>query len=88
MSMYTGSASLVVGDARHAVRVNLKGTLNPFDGQYHWQGTVFDAPDHVKPAGAPVRLCVDDHDALGRLIERTVDGHLMISGTGRPPFPL
>ena len=86
--VYTGAADLIVDEARYAVRVRLKGSVNPFDGHYHWQGTVFEAPDHVKPAGTPVRLRVDGHDAVGRLVERTADGHLMISGTGRPPYPL
>ncbi|WP_349270339.1 hypothetical protein MPNTM1_01309 [Mycolicibacterium parafortuitum] len=86
--VYTGAADLIVDEARYAVRVRLKGSVNPFDGHYHWQGTVFDAPDHVNPGGAQVRLCVDDHHAVARLVERTADGHLMISGTGRPPYPL
>ena len=84
--IYAGPACLIVHDARHAVRVRLKGSVNPFDGHFHWQGTVYDAPAHLKPAGAQVRLGIDDTEAPARLVERTVDGHLMISGTGRPPF--
>lgn len=85
--IYAGPASLVVGDIRHVVRVRLKGRINPFDGHYHWQGTVHDAPADVRSGGAPVRLCVDDRDAPARLVERTPEGHLMISGMGPPPFP-
>ncbi|MGE2833306.1 DUF4873 domain-containing protein [Mycobacterium sp. SMC-4] len=83
--VYTGTASLVVGEERHPVRIRLKGYLNVFDGHYHWQGTVYDAPADVQ-AGKPVQLCVGDRDAVARLVERTPGGGLMISGTGRPPF--
>ncbi|WP_237165643.1 DUF4873 domain-containing protein [Mycolicibacterium obuense] len=85
---YAGPASLVVGDVRHAVRVRLTGSINPFDGHYHWQGTVYDAPAEVRSGSAAARLCVADVDVAARLVERTAGGHLMISGTGRPPFPL
>jgi len=85
---YAGPASLVVGDIQHAVRVRLKGSINPFDGHYHWQGTVYDAPAEVRSGGAAARLCVADYEVAARLVERTAGGHLMISGTGRPPFPL
>jgi hypothetical protein len=85
---YAGPAVLVVGDVRHDVRVRLKGTMNPFDGHYHWQGTVFDAPPEVASGRSPARLCVADYDVATRLVERTAGGHLMVSGTGRPPFPL
>ena len=83
--LYAGPASLVVGDKRHPVRVRLTSYLNAFDGRYHWQGTVHDAPAEVK-AGTPVVLCVGDRDASARLVEEVAGGHLMISGTGRPPF--
>ncbi|KMO79488.1 DUF4873 domain-containing protein [Mycolicibacterium obuense] len=85
---YAGPASLVVGDVRHVVRVRLTGSINPFDGHYHWQGTVYDAPAEVRSGSAAARLCVADVDVAARLVERTAGGHLMISGTGRPPFPL
>lgn len=83
--VYAGPASLVVDEQRHAVRTRLSGHLNPFDGQYHWQGTVHGAPPEVKAGGAVV-LCVGDRDAAARLVEHTAAGDLMISGTGRPPF--
>jgi hypothetical protein len=83
--VYAGPASLVVGDERHPVRIRLKGYLNTFDGRYHWQGTVHDAPADVQ-VGKTVRLCVGDRDAAARLVERASGGGLMISGTGRPPF--
>lgn len=83
--VYAGPASLVVGDERHPVRIRLTGYMNPFDGHYHWQGTVHDAPAQVT-AGRPAVLCVGDRDATARLVERTAAGDLMISGTGRPPF--
>lgn len=85
---YAGPASLVVGDTRHVVRVRLTGAINPFDGHYHWQGTVYDAPAEVRSGSTAARLCVADVDAVARLVERTAGGHLMVSGVGRPPFPL
>lgn len=84
--IYAGPACLIVQETRHAVRVRLTGSVNPFDGHFHWQGTVYDAPEQVKPTGSQVRLEIDDTEAPARLVERTGDGHLMISGTGRPPF--
>lgn len=83
--VYAGPASLVVDDQRHPVRIRLTGHLNPFDGHYHWQGTVHDAPAEVK-AGRAVVLCIGDRDSAARLLEHTPAGDLMISGTGRPPF--
>ncbi len=83
--VYSGPASLVVDEQRHLVRIRLIGHLNPFDGQYHWQGTVHGAPPEVR-AGRAVVLCVGDRDATARLVEHTAAGDLMISGTGRPPF--
>jgi Domain of unknown function (DUF4873) len=83
--VYDGPASLVVGEKRHPVRIRATGHLNPFDGHYHWQGTVLDAPAQIK-AGRAVVLCVGDRDATARLVEHTAAGDLMISGTGRPPF--
>ncbi len=85
---YAGPASLVIGDARHEVRVRLTGSINPFDGHYHWQGTVYDAPAEVRSGSTAARLCVAEVDVAARLVERTAGGHLMISGVGRPPFPL
>ena len=38
---YDGAAMLTIGDACHPVRVRLTGRLDPIDGHYHWQGTVF-----------------------------------------------
>ncbi|PRC58822.1 DUF4873 domain-containing protein, partial [Mycobacterium sp. ITM-2017-0098] len=75
--VYAGTASLVVGEQRHPVRIRLAGHLNPFDGHYHWQGTVHGAPPEVT-AGRAVVLCIADRDATARLVERTAAGDLMI----------
>jgi hypothetical protein len=83
--VYAGPASLVIDDQRHPVRIRVKGFVNPFDGRYHWQGTVHDAPPKVT-AGKTVVLCVGSRDADARLVEETAGGQLMISGTGHPPF--
>ena len=34
--------TLTVAGAQREVRVRLTGHLDPLDGRYHWQGTVFD----------------------------------------------
>ena len=41
---YDGAATLTIGGPAHPVRVRLAGRLDPIDGQYHWQGTVFGSP--------------------------------------------
>ena len=38
---YDGAATLTIAGACHPVRVRLTGQLDPIDGHYHWQGTVF-----------------------------------------------
>jgi hypothetical protein len=70
----------------HAVRVRLTGHLDPIDGRYHWQGTVFDAPAET-PRGA-VPVVIDGNTVTGRCTERTQQGGYQIAGAGAPPFRL
>ena len=68
------------------VRVRLTGHLEPIDGRYHWQGTVFDAPAET-PSGA-VTVVIDGTTVTGRCMERTQQGGYQIAGAGAPPFRL
>jgi hypothetical protein len=65
----------------------LTGHLDPIDGRYHWQGTVFDAlPDDNPPQR--VRLAVGERTAEARIAERTPQGGYSVVGVGEPPFAL
>lgn len=81
--VYDGPAVLEVGEVRHPVRVRLAGHIDPIDGRYHWQGTVFDAPE----VGGRVRLAVDGRFAAARIREQTPWGSYSIAGVGAPPYP-
>jgi cation diffusion facilitator CzcD-associated flavoprotein CzcO len=82
--VYDGPAALTVAGERHAVRVRLTGHVDPIDGRYHWQGTVFDAPAGVKSG---VLLGVDGRTARARITEQTPWGSYSIAGVGAPPYP-
>ena len=82
--VYDGPAVLICGDARHPVRVRLTGHIDPIDGKYHWQGTVFEAPQ----VAGQVRLAVDGRSAPARITEQTPWGSYSIAGVGAPPFEL
>jgi len=83
---YDGPATLHVGGADHTVGVRLVGHLEPVDGQYHWQGTIFgELPDDVlrQPRAT---LSVGDRVVNARISERTAQGTYGIVGVGAPPF--
>jgi hypothetical protein len=84
--VYDGPAAVHIGDDIHDVRVRLTGHLDPIDGRYHWQGTVFD----TLPDGNPqqVRLAVGGRVADARVSERTPWGTYSVIGVGAPPFEL
>jgi hypothetical protein len=85
--VYDGTAAVHIGDDIHDVRVRLTGHLDPIDGLYHWQGTVFDAlPDDNPPQR--VRLAVGERIAEARIAERTPWGNYSVVGVGEPPFAL
>jgi hypothetical protein len=84
--LYDGPAVLRVGEADHTVRVRLMGHLEPIDGRYHWQGTVFgeltdDVLKHPKAT-----LAVEGRVAQARITERTPQGNYGVVGVGAPPF--
>jgi hypothetical protein len=80
--VYDGSATV----NGRAVRVRLTGHLDPIDGKYHWQGTVFDTLTET-PRGA-VTVTVDGKTVQGKYTERTQQGGYQIAGVGSPPFRL
>jgi hypothetical protein len=90
---YDGAATLTVGDASHPVRVRLAGHLDPIDGHYHWQGTVFGSastplPDEIFKQVRAATLTVGDLSAPARIVEQTPWGTHSIAGVGAPPFAL
>jgi hypothetical protein len=85
--VYDGPAAVQVGDDIHDVRVRLTGHLDPIDGRYHWQGTVFDALPEDNPPQR-VRLAVGERTAEARVAERTPWGSYSVVGVGEPPFAL
>jgi hypothetical protein len=86
--LYDGSATIRFGELERAVRVRLYGHVEPIDGRYHWQGTVFEAlADGVK-LPQKVTLSIGDGHAEGRITERTPQGGYSVAGVGSPPFAL
>lgn len=84
---YDGAATLTIADTSQQVRVRLTGYFDPIDGQYHWQGTVFDplSDDALKQTAA-VTLAVGARSAPARITERTPWGGHSVVGVGAPPF--
>jgi hypothetical protein len=77
---------LRIGETDYATRVRLIGHLDPIDGQYHWQGTAFDAlPDDVLKQ-PKVSLTVGERTVSARITERTPQGIYGVTGVGTPPF--
>jgi len=86
--VYDGPATVNAGGVERTVRVRLSGHIDPIDGRYHWQGTVFDAlPDDLK-LPQPATLSVGDNNAEARITERPPQGGYSVAGVGSPPFPL
>jgi hypothetical protein len=87
--VYDGAATLRLGDEKRQVRVRLSGRLDPIDGRYHWQGTVFDAlPDGMLTNPRPVTVTIGDRSAEARITERTPQGRYSVTGVGAPPYAL
>lgn len=86
---YDGAATLMIADACRQVRVRLTGHLDPLDGKYHWQGTVFDPleADFLKRS-PEVTLAVGALSAAARITEHSPWGTYSVAGVGAPPFPL
>jgi hypothetical protein len=86
--IYDGPATIRSGDATRTVRVRLSGHLEPIDGRYHWQGTVFEPLPDGRKLPQQVNLAVGDVEAEGRITERTPQDGYSVAGVGAPPFPL
>ena len=84
--VYDGPAVLRIGETDYAARVRLAGHLDPIDGRYHWQGTVFESlPDDVLKQPS-VTLTVNGRTAQARITERTPQGGYAVTGVDTPPF--
>ena len=85
--IYDGAATIRIDDDQRQVRVRLSGRLDPIDGRYHWQGTVFDALSDEVLTG-PVTVTIGDRSAECRITERTPQGRYSVAGVGTPPYAL
>ena len=86
--MYDGPATLTLAGNSQQVRVRLSGRVDPIDGQYHWQGTVFEQlPDDLVRARS-LTVNVGELSASARITELTPQGTYSIAGAGTPPFTL
>jgi cation diffusion facilitator CzcD-associated flavoprotein CzcO len=90
---YDGAATLTIAGTEHPVRVRLAGRLDPIDGRYHWQGTVFSSssqplPDEALKQARDTTLTVGPYSAPARIIERTPWGTHTVAGVGAPPYAL
>ncbi|MGB9223198.1 DUF4873 domain-containing protein, partial [Mycobacterium sp.] len=87
---YDGAATLTVAGAQREVRVRLTGHLDPLDGRYHWQGTVFDALTDFNGRALNnsrvATLTVGERSAPARIIEQTPWGTHSVAGVGTPPY--
>lgn len=90
---YSGAATLEIGGARHPVQVRLTGHLDPLDGRYHWQGTVFDSAsgplsDDLFKQVRTGTLTIGQCSAPARIVEQTPWGTHSVAGVGAPPYAL
>lgn len=88
---YSGAATLEIGGARHSVRVRLTGHLDPLDGRYHWQGTVFGSAsgplsDDLFKQARIGTLTIGRRSAPARIVEKTPWGSHSVAGVGAPPY--
>ncbi|ODR01579.1 DUF4873 domain-containing protein [Mycobacterium intermedium] len=85
--VYDGPAMLQIADTHCEVHVRLAGRLDPLDGKYHWQGTVFDRlPSETLKQARAATLSVGARSAPARIIEETPWGTHSVAGVGTPPF--
>ncbi|OBI88650.1 DUF4873 domain-containing protein [Mycobacterium asiaticum] len=86
---YEGTATLDIGGTSQPVHVRLIGHLDPLDGNYHWQGTIFDAlPEESVKRSRTATLSVGDRSAQARIVEQTPWGTHSVAGVGEPPYAL
>ncbi|MEZ0363876.1 DUF4873 domain-containing protein [Mycobacterium sp. pUA109] len=87
--VYDGPATLIHDGQEHPARVRLAGHVDPIDGQYHWQGTLFAELPGDRVTGSRVSIRIGEHSGAARVAERTPWGTLAVVGVaGYPPFPL
>ncbi|WAC94214.1 DUF4873 domain-containing protein [Mycobacterium sp. Aquia_213] len=91
--IYDGIATLTIAGTSHPVRVRLTGHLDPIDGRYHWQGTLFSSPTQPLPDDAlkqirTATLTVGEHSAPARIVEQTPWGTHAVAGVGAPPYAM
>lgn len=85
-NIYVGVATLTAADTSELVRVRLIGHVDPIDGQYHWQGTVFDQLPTDLVRARSLTVAVGERSASARITELTPQGTHSIAGVGAPPF--
>jgi cation diffusion facilitator CzcD-associated flavoprotein CzcO len=90
---YDGLATLTIAGMSHPVRARLSGRLDPIDGRYHWQGTLFSSPaqplpDEVLRQIRTATLTVGDRSAAARIVEQTPWGTHSVAGVGAPPYAM
>jgi cation diffusion facilitator CzcD-associated flavoprotein CzcO len=90
---YDGAATLTIAGTEHPVRVRLAGHLDPIDGHYHWQGTVFGSsslplPHEALKQARTATLTVGARSAPARVTEQTPWGTHTVAGVGAPPYTL
>jgi hypothetical protein len=86
--IYDGPATVRIGEDERTVRVRLAGRIDPIDGRYHWQGTVFDELLGDTRLPRQVTMSVGRHQAQARIVERPPQGGYSVAGVGAPPFAL
>ncbi|MEM6105959.1 DUF4873 domain-containing protein [Mycobacterium sp. 050272] len=92
-AIYDGSATLTIAGTSLPVRVRLTGRLDPIDGRYHWQGTLFGSPAQPLPDEAfkqirMATLTVGERSAAARIVEQTPWGTHAVAGVGTPPYAM
>ncbi|MGD9619712.1 MAG: DUF4873 domain-containing protein [Mycolicibacterium sp.] len=85
--IYDGPATVHDGDRSHHTRARLTGRIDPIDGHYHWQGTVFGIDFAGKPPPRVV-IAIGDRTASARLTESLSRSTYSVVGVGAPPFEL
>lgn len=87
--IYDGAARLTVAGTCRQLHARLTGHVDPIDGQYHWQGTLFGhISDELLKQARSVTLAVGERNASARITEQTPQGTYSIAGVGAPPFAL
>lgn len=86
-AVYSGPATVRIDGQDFRTQARLTGHLDPIDGHYHWQGTIFDTDVDLK-LPQDVIVAVGERTAAARLTERTPWSTYSVAGVGAPPFAL